>query len=153
MSPVKQNPIKLLFFLYERVLMRNPFDENDTATKQELSNYAFYGRKSKYDDIQFTHQQIFLHLLKNHIENMLNSADSLKRQCRDLHSLLDVLYRKFMVVQCAVFGYDAVLTLRLGGKRIARYALSLLDILRMQIYSQNIQNIQDFTDLASFFCF
>lgn len=124
--------------LYEDVLMRNPFDENDTATKQELSNYVFYGRKSKYDDIQFTHQQVFPHLLKNHIENMLNSADSLKRQCRDLHSLLDVLYRKFIIVLRAVFGYDAVIlpvqlsdsNLQLFLRRLFKGEISFLEMIR-----------------------
>ena len=94
--------------LYEDALMRNPFDENDTATKQELANYVFYGRKNKFDTIRFSYQQIRPHLLKNHIENTLNSADALKRQCGDLHSLLDVLYRKFMVVQREAFGYDYI---------------------------------------------
>lgn len=88
--------------------MRNPFDSSDDITKQEISNFVFYGRKNKFDKVDYSYDKLLPHLLNNQMKEILANADELRSNTTNFNSLMNTLYNYFIPIAQQALNYDDI---------------------------------------------
>ena len=78
--------------------MRNPFDSSDDITKQEISNFVFYGRKNKFDNVKYSFNDLLPHLINYKMNEIIAQADTLKKDAKDFHSLMNIICNNFVPI-------------------------------------------------------
>ncbi len=88
--------------------MRNPFDSSDDITKQEISNFVFYGRKNKFDKVDYSYDKLLPNLLNYQMKEILANADKLRNDITDFNSLMDTIYNYFIPIAQQTLNYDDI---------------------------------------------
>ena len=91
--------------LYEEALMRNPFTDEFKMERQELLNYIFEGRRTKFGKIKLNSDDLYPHILKHYMESLIEAADDLIVDAGCFHNLMNMITHKFIRLLPDLFRY------------------------------------------------
>lgn len=88
--------------------MRNPFTDEFGMERQELLNYIFEGRRTKFGRIKLTYEDLNPHILKHYMESLIDAADDLIVDAGNFHNLMNLITHKFIRLLPDLFFYHPI---------------------------------------------